>query len=188
MCAYRVKSKCFYSNCFFEAVKAKLLHFRYVKISFIPRRLNLEPFPHFYWTDRRTNLNYEFSSVDVKKQVGVYPLFFKGNIIESSKARNETFLNMAIDKEISRIEKRYNFTSHITEERRNVKTPWILYDTTLSIEEFTKGNNNNFVLGCGYKNGKRHVGVYYIDEKKGLLNPDNDNIEYFRFYNERLPI
>ena len=188
MCAYRVKSKSFYSNCFFEAVKAKLLHFRYVKISFIPRRLNVDSFPHFYWIDKRSNKICEFSSVDVGKKLGLYPLFFKGNIIESSKERNEIFLNMAIDKEIARIEKKYNFISHITRLRSNNKCDWKFYDKALPIEEFTKGNNHNFVLGCGYKDKKRHVGVYYIDETKGLLNPDNDNIEYFKFYNEELPI
>lgn len=188
MCAYNVKSRSFYSNCFFEAIKAKILNFPHVKISFIPGRLNKEGMPHFYWTDKRTNLIYEFSSVEFEKHIGVYPLFFKGNIIESNKRRNETFLNMGIEKEIKAIEKRYGFISHITTRLEAQECNWFLYDQSLPIEEFKKGNKNDFVLGCGLKNGKRHIGIYYIDDSKGLLNPNDDNIEYFRFFNETLPI
>ena len=69
-----VISKEFYSNCFIEALKAKIKHPFKVKILYIPKRLNEEDCPHFMWTDGTDD--YEFGIDAYVKSI----LLFKGSI------------------------------------------------------------------------------------------------------------
>jgi hypothetical protein len=67
-------SKEFYSNCFIEALKAKIKHPFKVKILYIPKKLNEEGCPHFMWTDGTDD--YEFGIDAYVKNI----LLFKGAI------------------------------------------------------------------------------------------------------------
>lgn len=69
-----------YSNCLFEAIKAKLKDPKNVKIHKVPAFLNPNfktPFPHFYWT--KGDKAFEFNTV---KPRSLQVFIFKGKIQE----------------------------------------------------------------------------------------------------------
>ena len=76
MIEYKNITKPFYSNCFREAVRAKLKNWKNVKIQFAPPWVNEVFCPHFLWTDGK--YDYDFG---VNKVIKWYQIFcFKGTI------------------------------------------------------------------------------------------------------------
>lgn len=68
--------KMFYSNCFFEAIKAKLKNWKSVKITYIPARYNECYCPHFLWSDGEAD--YDFG---IERYLRWYErIWFKGQI------------------------------------------------------------------------------------------------------------
>ena len=66
-----------YSNCLFEAIKAKLKDPMHINIHVIPPRLNNSVFPHFWWDDG-------FRGYDFKQDKKGSILFFKGHVRDYS--------------------------------------------------------------------------------------------------------
>lgn len=71
-----MKKKEFYSNCLYEAIKAKIKDLKNVHIH-IMFNLSTSIFPHFWWDDSEKAFNFT-SSKKRKWQV----LLFKGKIVE----------------------------------------------------------------------------------------------------------
>ena len=66
----------FYSNCFLEAIKAKVKDSKNVKITYIPPQYNEVFCPHFLWSDGKND--YDFG---VERYLKWYEIFwFKGKI------------------------------------------------------------------------------------------------------------
>ena len=82
------EEKTYYSNCFIEAVKAKIKYGRKVTIKWVSTFENHKNYkvfcPHFYWIDNQTRKRYSFHTDAVLH----FPqwLFFKG-YIKQQKAR-----------------------------------------------------------------------------------------------------
>ena len=77
---YEIISKSYYSNCLFEAIRAKL-HNSDVKIYFCKPRItengNFQMF-HFMWSDGKAD--YDFSNLDNTEHSLYKDLFYKGVI------------------------------------------------------------------------------------------------------------
>lgn len=89
-----------YSNCLFEALKAKLKNWKNVKIFSIPKAFNQGHF-HFFWLDKSTNTVNHFSALNEKH----CNLLFKGKYkkvslenFEYSILRLHRFVNYTGDK------------------------------------------------------------------------------------------
>lgn len=75
----------FCSNCFFEAMKAKLRDWENVKITYIPPKYNECYCPHFLWSDGKSD--YDFG---VERYLKWYErLWFKGEIRQRRLGWNE---------------------------------------------------------------------------------------------------
>lgn len=68
--------KIFYSNCLFEAVKAKLKDWQNTEVKHIRSKDNLI---HFIWIDKKNGCRYDFAQVETVKY-WVQLLWFKGYI------------------------------------------------------------------------------------------------------------
>lgn len=68
--------KIFYSNCLFEAVKAKIKNWQTTEIKHIRSKDNLI---HFIWIDKKNGYRYDFAQVETVKY-WVQLLWFKGYI------------------------------------------------------------------------------------------------------------
>lgn len=81
-------SKEFYSNCFIEAVKAKIKDPKNVKITFIKPKYNkVKWIPHFLWSDGKSD--FDFGTSETLKPYQIF--LFKGNIRERSLGWNERY-------------------------------------------------------------------------------------------------
>jgi len=78
----KVEKQTVYSNCLIEAIKAKLLNFRKIKI--YKRGSWLEIFqrkwPHFYWYHKPSNKYYHYSQEDTLSWL--QQLWYKGSVME----------------------------------------------------------------------------------------------------------
>lgn len=71
----------FYSNCFFEAIKHKFKNIEGIEIHQRGSWLEIFKFkfPHFYWTDLKTNTSYHFATKNTGKKC-FEQIWFKGKI------------------------------------------------------------------------------------------------------------
>ena len=86
--------KCYYSNCIFEAIRAKIM-FRNIKILYIPPSLNEVFCPHFFWTDGI----YEYEFRTDKKMKWYQVFWFEGYV----KKHNVGCVRNYIEKRINEI-------------------------------------------------------------------------------------
>lgn len=98
-----------FSNCFFEAVKAKLKDWNNTKVYIIPRKYN-QDFFHFVW--EKDNKIFHYESLNKDK----FKLFFEGIIKIQSKKTFESFILrnkmcFATCEEIIKVAKKFNFDS-----------------------------------------------------------------------------
>lgn len=78
-------TKPFYSNCFFEAVKAKIKNPKYIKITFV--RHSEAKCPHFMWSDGKNDFDF-----GVEKHIkGIRVLWFKGYIRKRELGYNQKY-------------------------------------------------------------------------------------------------
>lgn len=86
----------YYSNCFIEAIKHKLLDWRHVKITYIPPQYNECFCPHFLWSDGQAD--YDFG---VEWYLKWWERFwFKGEIRKRKLGWNEKWKQYRIDKKM----------------------------------------------------------------------------------------
>ncbi|MGN0729048.1 hypothetical protein [Treponema sp.] len=52
----------FYSNCLFEAVRAKIKDWKNIKIMFIPKKYNDSGSFHFMWANVKTDESFDFKA------------------------------------------------------------------------------------------------------------------------------
>ena len=79
MAEYIERNEAWFSNCFVEAMKAKLKYGKRVKIIHIPARKNEVFCPHYMWHNLIDGNVYDFHSCDkVKGYIGEF--WFKGAI------------------------------------------------------------------------------------------------------------
>lgn len=71
----------FYSNCYFQALKAKKAGGDNIKIIKLPSYINQSFFPHYFWKDLTTNKYYDFVKENPENKC---TLWFKGYIRETS--------------------------------------------------------------------------------------------------------
>lgn len=81
----KINNKLFYSNCFIEALKAKIKNPIKIKITFVPR--SEANCPHFLWSDGKND--YDFGAE--KHISGFHILWFKGNIRKRKCGFNERY-------------------------------------------------------------------------------------------------
>lgn len=81
--------KYFYSNCLFQALKAKLKNPKQVKITYVSPFDNEVFCPHFLWTDGKND--YDFG---IERHLPLYKvLFFKGHIRKRNLGFNQKYKN-----------------------------------------------------------------------------------------------
>ena len=187
MSGKEIISKTFCSNCLIEAVKAKLKDWKNITIKKIPSYINVDKGCHYYWINKKENQIYEFYGV---KEGGTNHIFFSGNIVKTSQKRQKILLDMGVRKLVESFEKEHNFETHYTRSVREIseKIPsWELYEDSLAREYFIKNNPYPYVLGCYNEQGEVKIKVYKIGEKNGLVNPNNDPIDYWKKCTAPLP-
>ena len=69
----------FYSNCLFEAIKAKIKDWKNIKILFIPTRFNDERLFNFMWLNTSSNELYDFKA-DKPITMIFKSLLFRGSV------------------------------------------------------------------------------------------------------------
>lgn len=79
--------KYFFSNCFIEAIKAKLKDWNNVKITYISPKYNAKFYPHFLWSDGKND--YDFGTIEKLKWYNV--LLFKGCIRKRNLGFNKSW-------------------------------------------------------------------------------------------------
>lgn len=105
----------FYSNCLFEAIKAKVKDWKNVSVHFIPGWLEPTGHFHFYWKNSSSNMYYDFRMhPDYHKNFHVY---FKGYIEVSTKPEWEKRMFRSSELLCRRLQKKYGFNS--VDERKN---------------------------------------------------------------------
>lgn len=84
----------FYSNCFIQAMKYKILHPFKVKLTYISPKYIEAWCPHWLWSDG-TN-DYSFCGTTYLKWYQMF--WYKGEIIIGELGRNERYKQMRIDR------------------------------------------------------------------------------------------
>lgn len=135
--------KTFYSNCFFEALKAKLKDWKNVKVIYLPKELAFRSrFGHFIWKDRTTNDYFHFTR---NWLLGDHycSFCFKGFIDKVSKKYIEKQANSEIKRRVHFLENKYGLNLEIMGKERinpfDSWTSWTLMnddDGLPSIESF----------------------------------------------------
>ena len=177
--SYKLLSNPFYSNCLIEAIKFKIQNWKNIKICKIPPYLTRKRTPHFYCKDIKSAHIYSFLST--KKKNALCTLFFKGQLIEMDKKEHEKLINHLLRTFIWEEEKELEFKSEYSGLEKIIREGgWKDYFKTLKVECFRKGNPYNFIEGS-YKgeNGEDIIKYYEIGDK-GIINPSNDNILFWR--------
>ena len=101
--------KTFYSNCLFEAIKAKLKNWKNVSIHFIPGWLEPTGHFHFYWNNSSNNTYYDFRLLPGHHKN--LCIFFKGYIEVSSQSEWEKRMYRSTELLNKKLQKKYNFNS-----------------------------------------------------------------------------
>jgi len=94
-----------YSNCFFEAVKAKLLNWNGVKIIYLNKKIN-NGHRHFLWVENNDVYHYEADDNDNRKFI------FEGHYKKQSEEVFEAFITKRIalkDMDAVKFAKKYRF-------------------------------------------------------------------------------
>ena len=168
-----VISKDFYSNCFIEAIKAKIMNWKKHRVLCIPKRINHESNCHYVWIDKETEKIYEFVS---DKQLNFFEtLFYKGHIQEIPAERHsilmEKYLNSVIDKYVDKLEIKYAFKSGHSKNKDFIrKSGWrtVGFDELPTVEDLD--DSKSFI---GKVDGK--IVLLQLDNTNkiiGLENPD----------------
>lgn len=181
--------KLYYSNCLFEAIKAKLKDWKNIEIKIIPRRLNVSNTNHFYWVNKSTKDIFDFSFDDSTSKKGLlYPYLYKGRIYKVDESKHNKLLNVGVKRSIRNLEKKLNFKSDYSSLVEMSKTlDWELYDDSLEESYFKENNKFPYVLGLYESGDTFQVKLYYIKKDFGLENPDNDKIHYWKKLNISVP-
>ena len=107
------ENKFFYSNCFFEAIKAKFKDWKDVEIFIIPRKyFAFKEHPcvrsHWYFTKKsEPNITYEFNGDGGTHKHYFFSLFRYGSIKKISVEKREKFFNEVVKYEAKKIAKKY---------------------------------------------------------------------------------
>lgn len=90
----RNKDNMFYSNCFIEAMKAKIKNPKGIKLTHIPSKYNEIFWPHWMWSDGE--YDYDFG---IDRHLKWYEkLWFKGSIRKRKVGFNERWKKNRMDK------------------------------------------------------------------------------------------
>ena len=91
------KSKTFYSNCLFEAIKAKMNNFN-VKITYIPPKYSesYRFIPHFMWSDGVNDYDFMYDEGEYVKWYKI--LKFKGKIVKHDLGENDRYLKLMVNR------------------------------------------------------------------------------------------
>ena len=184
--SYKVISKPYYSNCLFETIREKLRDWKNVKVYKIPYYLNVAKIVHFYWKNTKTNLYYSFISYEKKGKW--CHLLFKGNIVEFDEEEYEELINYHLRHLTKALEKKLGFTSDLYRliERRS-ELHWNDYYPRLIKDAFLRGNPYNYIEGAYKGKDNKDVIKFYEIGEKGIINPDNDKLLYWRIPIDGLP-
>ncbi len=102
-----------YSNCLFEAIKAKLKDPKNVQIIFLPQRLNIYKGCHFLWIDKTCGSDIFFEFVDDSKKARTRRhFFFKGHVSSTSKESLQRAINAKLNREALKIERKYGIKTN----------------------------------------------------------------------------
>ena len=187
MSGKEIISKTFYSNCLIEAVKAKLKDWHNITIKRIPSYINIDKGCHYYWINKKENQIYEFYG---EKEDRTNRIFFRGNIVKTSKKRQEILLDMGVRNLVESLEKQFDFQTYYIDTCRKYheKNPnWELYEESIPKSVFIEKNPYPYVLGCYREQGETIIKVYKIGDKNGLVNPNNDPIDWWKRCTQPLP-
>lgn len=98
-----------YSNCLFEAVKAKIKNWKQVEIHKIPARFEHHLFPHFWWSIGEDAFDFKCDNPKTELQV----LLFKGHIRKTKKYVYEISINKSFSKYVFGLEQKYGKVTEV---------------------------------------------------------------------------
>ena len=173
--------KTFYSNCFFEALKAKLKDWKNVEIIYLPKELAFRSrFGHFLWKNKTTNNYFHFTRNGLPGDH--YCNFcFKGFIEKTSKKDIEKQANSEIKRRAHFLENKYGLKLEIMEKERinsfDSWTSWTLMsdgDSLPSIESFYANGGSSamepIILATCYKDfGSPYQKLLVFNKSTGEL-------------------
>lgn len=174
---YSISDK-FYSNCFFEAIKAKLNNWKYIRIYRVPSKYNSNNGVHYYWSNiKEPDIYYEFHMCDNPKN----HILFKGTICKFDKDMMEVWRNLGIMSNIKKFGKKLNFNTWQGNYFNLINSL-----NFIPIKFFNKDlvSENNMFIGAIKVNNEIFHKLYKIDATGNIINTNNDNIVAYRPFNE----
>lgn len=108
-----------YSNCLFEAIKAKIKDPKNVQIIYLPSRLNVYKGCHFMWTDKSSEEDVLFEFIYPADNKKHNRFLFKGNIVKTSRERFQRAVNAKLNRLAREIEQKYDITINQAEFERD---------------------------------------------------------------------
>ena len=101
-----------HSNCFFEAVAAKIKNWKNVKILYIPRGFNVgDTWGHFIWTDSTIDPDNQYYFEFCSARNGSNHIWFKGKVSRTKRAEINRMLNISLarNKKLRKLEDKFDF-------------------------------------------------------------------------------
>ena len=180
----------FYSNCLFEAIKAKIKEWKNIKIFFIPTRFNDESLFHFMWLNTSSNELYDFKADKPITMIFKSLLFrglvrkidFKNYYSHYMNAKVTKFLKDKYRKEELRFERKYGYVSQNTS--LEFYNYWHEKWHYLSDSEYPtlEDNFGDLIQVLIENNGSLQLGLMQLTED-GIQNSSNLKIKCWRYFN-----
>lgn len=194
--------KFYLSNCLIEAVRAKLLCWKHVRILRLTKFYNIDGRNHYLWIDdRQPDFFFEFCAKHKKHN----HFIFKGAVSGTPKKDIERLMNLAAKKHMSKVEKifgiKFNQTtaSNLLEDIDQYEWDYCnklrLDDDSPYLPTLQEWENLPKPIFYSTEYGKQNVikpmvlahiantnkCVYLTVNKEGIVNPENYEIDYWRW-------